>query len=64
MGKHIKPGSGTGEIIDIGGEAIGRQFIALIKYKDADGGIVVEMDWGADRWTSGEMAKYAIENQA
>ncbi|KAG9128104.1 hypothetical protein FRC07_004998 [Ceratobasidium sp. 392] len=64
IGKHIKPGTGTGEILDITGDAIGRQFITLIKYKDAEGGVACEMDWGVNRWTSGAMAKYAFENQA
>ncbi|QRV73493.1 hypothetical protein RhiJN_01507 [Ceratobasidium sp. AG-Ba] len=63
VAQHIKPGTGTGETLDVTGEAIGRHYVTLIKYKDAEGGVVCEMDWGAKRWTSGPIAKFALENQ-
>ncbi|QRV90073.1 hypothetical protein RhiJN_18091 [Ceratobasidium sp. AG-Ba] len=62
--KHIKPGSGSGRVVEVIGDGIGKPPCTLfIKFKDIDGGIVCEMDWGAKRWTSGEMLRYAMEMQ-
>ena len=63
MAKHVKPGSGTGEVLDMAYDVRGAaRGVSAIKFKDLDGGVVCDMDWGARRWTSGEMAKYALEN--
>lgn len=63
IAKHVRPESGTGEVLDIAYDVRGvARGVSAIKFKDMDGGVVCDMDWGARRWTSGEMAKYALEN--
>ncbi|KAG9074021.1 hypothetical protein FRC06_010991 [Ceratobasidium sp. 370] len=60
---HIEPGTGTGQVLDVIYNVRGSaRCTSAIKFKDINGGIVCEMDWGARRWTSGEMAKFALEN--
>ncbi|KAG9123827.1 hypothetical protein FRC07_013831 [Ceratobasidium sp. 392] len=60
--KHIKPGTGTGQVLDVLYDVKGSaRCTSAIKFKDVDGGVVCDMDWGARRWISGEMAKFAIE---
>ncbi|QRV77664.1 hypothetical protein RhiJN_05679 [Ceratobasidium sp. AG-Ba] len=61
--KHIVPGTGTGRVLDVLYNVNGSaRCTSAIKFKDADGGVVCDMDWGARRWISGEMANFAIEN--
>ncbi|CEL60450.1 Pc21g17770 [Rhizoctonia solani AG-1 IB] len=62
--KHIKPGTGNGQVLDVVYDVIGSaRNTSAIKFKDVDGGIVCEVAWGAQRWISGAMAKYALERQ-
>ncbi|KAH7336960.1 hypothetical protein B0J17DRAFT_665580 [Rhizoctonia solani] len=64
LAKHIKPGTGTGQVLDVVYDVIGTaRNTSAIKFKDTDGGVVCEMSWGQRRWISGVMAKYALENQ-
>ncbi|KAJ1303351.1 hypothetical protein OPQ81_011546 [Rhizoctonia solani] len=64
LARHTKPGTGTGQVLDVIYDVIGSaRNTSAIKFKDRDGGIVCEMAWGARRWVSGTMAKYALENQ-
>ncbi|KAG8687147.1 hypothetical protein FRC11_007708 [Ceratobasidium sp. 423] len=64
LAKHIKPGTGTGQVLDVIYDVIGTaRNTSAIKFKDTDGGIVCEMAWGTRRWRSGAMAEYALENQ-
>ncbi|QRV98050.1 hypothetical protein RhiJN_26069 [Ceratobasidium sp. AG-Ba] len=63
ISSHVKAGTGTGRLIETTAEGLGKGSITVLKFKDADGGIVCEMDWGVKRWTSGEIAKYALENR-
>ncbi|CAE6464432.1 unnamed protein product [Rhizoctonia solani] len=64
LAKHIKPGTGTGQVLDVIYDIIGTaRNTSAIKFKDTDGGIVCETAWGTRRWKSGVMAEYALENQ-
>lgn len=61
---YIKEGTGTGQVLDVIYDVKGSaRSCSAIKFKDVEGGVVCDMDWGARRWVSGEMAKYAFENQ-
>ncbi|CAE6352127.1 unnamed protein product [Rhizoctonia solani] len=62
--KHIKPGTGSGQVLDVIYDVIGTvRNTSAIKFKDTDGGVICEVAWGARKWTSGAMAEYALENQ-
>ncbi|KAG8698562.1 hypothetical protein FRC09_007171 [Ceratobasidium sp. 395] len=62
IAKHVKPGTGSGQVLDVFYNIRGSaRCTSAIKFKDVDDGIVCDMDWGARRWVSGEMAKFAIE---
>jgi hypothetical protein len=65
IAKHIKQGTGTGQVLDVIYDVKGSaRNTSAIKFRDADGGVVCDMDWGVRRWTSGEMVKYALEHDA
>ncbi|CUA68759.1 hypothetical protein RSOLAG22IIIB_03618 [Rhizoctonia solani] len=64
LARHIKPGTGTGQVLDVVYDVIGTaRNTSAIKFKDTDGGVVCEMTWGKRQWRSGSMAEYALENQ-
>ncbi|QRW17370.1 hypothetical protein RhiXN_05372 [Rhizoctonia solani] len=63
ISKVIKPSTGTGKVLDI--------YCCIpdiprcsgcITFRDQDGGINAVFDWAEVNWTSGSIAKYAIEN--
>ncbi|CAE6415783.1 unnamed protein product [Rhizoctonia solani] len=61
--RHIKPGTGSGQVLDVIYDVIGSaRNTSAIKFKDTDGGAVCEVAWGAQRWASEAMAKYALKN--
>ncbi|QRV75385.1 hypothetical protein RhiJN_03400 [Ceratobasidium sp. AG-Ba] len=64
ISRHVTESTGTGRVVEMIGEASGKGYINVLKFKDADGGVVCEMDWGVKRWTSGEIAKYALDDQS
>ncbi|CAE6470172.1 unnamed protein product, partial [Rhizoctonia solani] len=61
----IRPGTGTGEILDTYWCMSGiRRCSGCTTFRNRDGGISAVFDWAESNWTSGAIGKYAFENTA
>ncbi|KAF8738224.1 Transferase family, partial [Rhizoctonia solani] len=63
ISKAVKPGTGTGEVLDIYWCMPGiPRCSGCVTFRSSDGGINAVFDWAEVNWTSGSIGKYAIEN--
>ncbi|KAF8676169.1 Transferase family [Rhizoctonia solani] len=63
ISKVIKPSTGTGKVLDIYCCVPDvPRCCGCITFRNQDGGISAVFDWGEVNWTSGLIARYAIEN--
>ncbi|GAB1525289.1 hypothetical protein RhiTH_008447 [Rhizoctonia solani] len=63
ISKAVKPGTGTGEVLDIYWCMPGiPRCSGCVTFRSSDGGINAVFDWAEVNWTSGSIGKYGIEN--